>query len=311
MQQYLDLLERVKDEGVDKGDRTGTGTQSIFGHMMHFDLNNGFPLVTTKKTNLKSIIHELLWIVNGSTNIRYLVENNVKIWNEWPLKRYILETTNDLDGLRPGSEVYKAAIYKHESYFLTQIISNDDFSKKWGDLGPVYGSQWRSWECPNGEKIDQLQNAIDEIQNNPTSRRIIVNAWNPADIEEMAKAGLPPCHLEFQFGVAEGKLSCAMLQRSADVFLGVPFNIASYALLTMMVAQVCDLKLGSLVHFLVDAHIYTNHQEQTDLQLTREPHRLPMMRINPDVRHIDQFTFDDFTLEGYDAHPHISGDVAI
>ncbi len=311
MQQYLDLIRRIKSEGTHKGDRTGTGTQSIFGHMMRFDLNKGFPLVTTKKTNPKSIIHELLWLVSGSTNIRYLVENNVGIWNAWPLRRYVTETTNDLDGLTPGSEAYKAAIYKYEKYFLSQIVSDDAFSAKWGELGPVYGKQWRSWECPNGERIDQLQKAIDEIQDNPTSRRIIVTAWNPADVEEMAKAGLPPCHLEFQFGVADGRLSCSMLQRSADVFLGVPFNIASYASLTMMVAQVCNLKLGDFVHFLVDAHIYANHQEQTDLQLTREPHKLPVMRINPDVFHIDHFTFDDFTLEGYEAHPHIIGDVAI
>lgn len=264
MEAYHDLIKRVLEEGVEKSDRTGTGTISVFGHQMRFDLQKGFPLVTTKKLHLRSIIHELLWFLQGDTNIRYLQENKVRIWDEW---------------------------------------ANEN-----GDLGPVYGHQWRSWPAPNGEKIDQITKVVDSIKNNPDSRRHIVSAWNVADVDTMA---LPPCHTFFQFYVANGKLSCQLYQRSADIFLGVPFNIASYALLTMMVAQVCDLQPGDFVHTFGDAHIYLNHLDQVKLQISREPRPLPTMRINPNVKDIFAFVYEDFSLENYDPHPHIKGEVAI
>ena len=264
MKQYLDLMRHVRDHGVLKEDRTGTGTTSVFGYQMRFDLSEGFPLVTTKKLHLKSIIHELLWFLSGDTNIRYLQDNGVRIWNEW---------------------------------------ADED-----GELGPVYGSQWRSWPATNGEHIDQITQVVDQIRNNPDSRRIIVSAWNVGEIENMA---LPPCHAFFQFYVAGGKLSCQLYQRSADIFLGVPFNIASYALLTMMMAQVCDLQPGDFVHTLGDAHLYSNHLEQTDLQLSREPYPLSKMKINPEVKSIFDFEFGEFELVGYEAHPHIKGVVAV
>ncbi|MEJ5963679.1 thymidylate synthase [Pedobacter immunditicola] len=264
MKQYLDLMQLVLDEGAQKHDRTGTGTVSIFGHQMRFNLQEGFPLVTTKKLHLKSIIHELIWFLSGDTNIKYLKDNKVKIWDEWADEN--------------------------------------------GDLGPVYGSQWRSWPTPDGGHIDQIAKAIDTIKNNPDSRRIIVSAWNVAEIDHMA---LPPCHAFFQFYVADGKLSCQLYQRSADIFLGVPFNIASYALLTMMVAQVCGLGYGDFIHTLGDAHLYSNHMEQAKLQLSRETKKLPEMKINPEVKNIFDFKIDDFTLVNYDAHPHIKGEVAV
>jgi thymidylate synthase len=264
MQQYLHLLERVLEEGNKKEDRTGTGTVSVFGHQMRFDLSEGFPVLTTKKLHLKSIIHELLWFLNGDTNVKYLQDNGVRIWNEWADEN--------------------------------------------GDLGHVYGYQWRSWPKENGESLDQIKQVVHDIRNNPDSRRLIVSAWNAGDIENMA---LPPCHALFQFYVANGKLSCQLYQRSADIFLGVPFNIASYALLTMMMAQVCDLEPGEFVHTLGDAHIYMNHLEQVKLQLTREPKSLPTMKINPDVKSIFDFKFDDFSLENYEAHPHIKGAISI
>ncbi|KTG16160.1 MULTISPECIES: thymidylate synthase [unclassified Guyparkeria] len=264
MKAYLDLMQRVLDHGVDRDDRTGTGTRSVFGHQMRFDLSEGFPALTTKKLHLRSIIHELLWFISGDTNVRYLQDNGVRIWNEWADEN--------------------------------------------GDLGPVYGAQWRSWPTRDGGTIDQLGQVIEQIKTNPDSRRLIVTAWNPADVPEMA---LPPCHLLFQFYVANGKLSCQLYQRSADIFLGVPFNIASYALLTMMVAQVCDLEPGEFVHTLGDAHLYHNHLEQARLQLTREPRGLPTMRINPERRVIDDFVFDDFELVDYDPHPHIKAKVAV
>ena len=264
MQQYLDLLKTIRENGTYKSDRTGTGTYSIFGHQMRFDLSKGFPVLTTKKLHLKSIIHELLWFLAGDTNIKYLQENGVRIWDSWADEN--------------------------------------------GDLGPVYGYQWRSWPAPNGGKIDQIQNLITQIKNNPDSRRHIVTAWNPAEVDNMA---LPPCHCLFQFYVADGKLSCQLYQRSADVFLGVPFNIASYALLTLMIAQVCDLEPGDFVHSFGDTHIYANHLEQTDLQLTRTPRELPTMRLNPDIKDLFAFKFDDFTLENYSADPHISAPVAV
>jgi thymidylate synthase len=264
MKQYLDLMSHVLENGTQKHDRTGTGTLSVFGYQMRFNLADGFPMVTTKKLHLKSIIHELIWFLSGDTNIRYLKENGVKIWDEW---------------------------------------ADDE-----GNLGPVYGSQWRSWPTPDGKHIDQIALIIHQIKNNPDSRRIIVSAWNVAEIENMA---LPPCHSFFQFYVADGKLSCQLYQRSADIFLGVPFNIASYALLTMMVAQVCDLQPGDFVHTLGDAHLYNNHLEPTHLQLSREPRPLPTMKINPDVKDIFSFKFEDFELVGYEPHPHIKGAVAV
>ena len=264
MQQYLDLIRRVLAEGVLKEDRTGTGTISVFGHQMRFNLEDGFPLVTTKKLHLKSIIYELLWFLKGSTNVKYLQDNGVRIWNEW--------------------------------------------AKEDGELGPIYGYQWRSWPDYSGGHIDQVLQVIESIKNNPDSRRHIVSAWNVGQIDEMQ---LPPCHILFQFYVANGRLSCQLYQRSADIFLGVPFNIASYGLLTMMVAQVCGLKPGDFVHTLGDSHIYCNHIEQVKLQISREPRPLPVMKINPSIRNIDEFSFEDFELTGYDPHPHIKGDIAV
>ncbi|RIW28488.1 thymidylate synthase [Bacillus salacetis] len=264
MKQYLKLCEHVLENGIEKGDRTGTGTISTFGYQMRFDLSEGFPLLTTKKLHVKSIIHELLWFLNGDTNIKYLQDNGVRIWNEW--------------------------------------------ADETGDLGPVYGKQWRSWQGADGETIDQISELIENIKKNPDSRRLIVNAWNVPEIDKMA---LPPCHCLFQFYVADGKLSCQLYQRSADVFLGVPFNIASYALLTMMIANVCDLEPGEFVHTFGDVHIYQNHLEQVKLQLTREPRKLPSIRINKDVKDIFSYSYDDFTLEDYDPHPHIKGVVSV
>ena len=264
MKQYLDLMRTILDEGHYKADRTGTGTYSIFGYQMRFDLQKGFPLLTTKKLHLRSIIYELLWFLRGDTNIQYLHDHNVTIWDEWADEN--------------------------------------------GDLGPVYGKQWRSWEAPDGRVIDQITNLIEQLKRNPDSRRLIVSAWNPADVDQMA---LPPCHTMFQFYANDGQLSCQLYQRSADVFLGVPFNIASYALLTMMVAQVCGLQAKEFVHTFGDAHIYSNHVEQAKLQLSRDPRPLPQMRINPAVESIFDFQYEDFTLENYDPHPHIKADVAV
>ena len=293
MKQYLDLLTRIKTEGAVKTDRTGTGTKSVFGHQMRFDLSQGFPLLTTKKVFLKGIIHELLWFLNGDTNIKYLVDNGVHIWdndayryyNELCVKYGVLPVAMD-EFLRAAQEGIDSPI---EGY-------------KFGDLNHVYGYQWRSWPRPNGEAIDQIQQAVDLIKNNPDSRRIIVSAWNVADVEKMA---LPPCHTLFQFYVADGKLSCMLYQRSADTFLGVPFNIASYALLTMMMAQVCGLEAGEFVHTLGDTHLYLNHFEQVEEQLSRTPRALPKMKINTDVKSIFDFKYEDFELEGYDPYPTI------
>ena len=264
MRQYLDLLQHILDHGVFKEDRTGTGTRAVFGCQMRFDLAAGFPLVTTKKLHLKSIIHELLWFLQGDTNIRYLQDNGVRIWDAWADEK--------------------------------------------GELGPVYGAQWRSWRTAGGNTIDQISQVVEKIKTNPDSRRLIVSSWNVGEIEKMA---LPPCHLLFQFYVAEGRLSCQLYQRSADVFLGVPFNIASYSLLTLMVAQVCGLQPGDFVHTLGDTHLYTNHLEQARLQLTRQPYPLPQMQINPQVSNIFSFQYGDFALSGYQAHPHIKAEVAV
>ncbi|MCL6415121.1 thymidylate synthase [Aestuariirhabdus sp. Z084] len=277
MKQYLDLMRTVKEEGVFKGDRTGTGTYSIFGHQMRFDLSQGFPMVTTKKCHLKSIVHELLWFLAGDTNTAYLKQNGVSIWDEWATEE--------------------------------------------GELGPVYGKQWRSWEGPQGEVVDQISELIAEIRRNPTSRRLVISAWNPVVLPDLnlsprdnaaqGKQALPPCHCLFQFYVSEGKLSCQLYQRSADIFLGVPFNIASYSLLTMMLAQVCDLEPGDFIHTFGDAHLYSNHMEQVELQLSREPLALPSMQINPEVKDLFAFRFEDFELMNYQCHPHIKAPVAI
>lgn len=277
MRAYLDLMQHVLDNGTDKSDRTGTGTRSVFGYQMRFDLAKGFPLVTTKKCHLRSIIHELLWFLAGDTNIKYLNDNGVKIWDGWATES--------------------------------------------GDLGPVYGAQWRSWPMPDGSSLDQIQQLIEQIKSNPDSRRLLVSAWNPAVLPESGRSpsenaaiglqALPPCHTMFQFYVAEGRLSCQLYQRSADIFLGVPFNIASYALLTMMVAQVCDLELGDFVHTFGDAHLYSNHFEQAREQLSREPLPLPQMKLNPQVKDLFAFTYEDFELVNYQAHPHIKAPIAI
>jgi len=293
MQQYHDLVKRVLKEGVQKGDRTGTGTLSVFGHQMRFNLQEGFPLLTTKKVHVKSILHELLWFLQGSTNIEYLTQNKVRIWDDWPYAAY--KTSADFAG-----EDIRA--------FAERVATDKAFAAKWGELGPVYGYQWRSWPAPNGGAIDQIQQVIDQIKNNPNSRRIIVNAWNVGFVDQMA---LPPCHAFFQFYVADGKLSCQLYQRSADIFLGVPFNIASYAYLVHMVAQVCNLEVGDFVHTLGDAHIYNNHIEQVELQLTRDFRALPQLKLNPAVTNIFDFTYDDFEIVGYDPHPHIAGKVAV
>jgi thymidylate synthase len=301
MKQYLDLISHIADNGVFKGDRTGTGTLSVFGYQMRFDLQQGFPLVTTKKVHLKSILHELLWFIKGDTNIRYLVENGVGIWNEWPYQSWLRQTGTDHQ-YEMHSDEWKAGLKK----FVERIKTDEDFANQYGDLGPVYGRQWR-----NFEGVDQLAQIIDDIKTNPDSRRLIVSAWNPKDIPVMAKSGLPPCHSLFQFYVSEGKLSCQLYQRSADVFLGVPFNIASYAALTMMVAQVTGLELGDFVHSFGDAHLYTNHMDQIKEQLSREPLPLPTLKINPQVNNLFDFVYDDFELVDYQSHSAISAPVAV
>ncbi|HAU67215.1 MAG: thymidylate synthase [Arenicella sp.] len=300
MKAYLDLLQDVYDNGVGKDDRTGTGTRSVFGRQLRVDLSEGFPLLTTKKVFLRGIIHELLWFVRGDTNIRYLVQNGVGIWNEWPFQRYL-----DVNGINieKHSDDWKAELKD----FIQRIADDQAFAEKWGELGPVYGKQWRDFSG-----IDQLAWVVDEIKRNPSSRRLIVSAWNPAEIEEMAKAGLPPCHTLFQFYVShDRKLSCQLYQRSADLFLGVPFNIASYALLTLMVAQVCDLEVGEFVHTFGDVHIYSNHEEQVVTQLGRSPSALPKMQINADVNDLFKFSYDDFDLLDYSPQAAISAPVAV
>lgn len=301
MKQYHDLLRHIMDTGVKKSDRTGTGTISVFGYQMRFNLEEGFPLITTKKVHLKSIIHELLWFLRGDTNIRYLVQNGVNIWNDWPFQHWLRD--NGLEGEFPK---YTDKWREKMRWFVQRVVDDADFAAAWGELGPVYGYQWR-----NFDGVDQISGLIKDIRRNPDSRRLIVSAWNPKDIPVMAKSGLPPCHTMFQFYVAEGRLSCQLYQRSADVFLGVPFNIASYALLTLMVAQVCGLQPGDFVHTFGDVHLYVNHIDQANLQLGREPRPLPNMRINPAVNDIFAFQYSDFELEGYDPYPAIKADVAV
>jgi thymidylate synthase len=301
MKQYHELMEHILKEGVLKENRTGINTTSVFGYQMRFKLQDGFPLMTTKKVHLKSIIHELLWFIAGDTNIRYLVQNGVNIWNEWPFQSYLKQ--NNLMAELPK---YGAAWKAEMQEFKRQILEDEAFAKKWGELGPVYGHQWR-----NFEGVDQIHQLVNDLKNNPNSRRHIVSAWNPKDIPLMAKSGLPPCHTLFQFYVAENKLSCQLYQRSADVFLGVPFNIASYALFTMMVAQVCELELGDFVHTFGDAHLYENHLDQTKEQLGRKLKPLPLMKINPDVKDLFEFKFSDFELLNYEPHPAIKAQVAV
>lgn len=293
MKQYLELCKTILDKGTYKDDRTGTGTFSIFGYQTRYNLEEGFPLVTTKKVFLRGIIHELLWFISGDTNIKYLVDNNVHIWDDWAYKAYSL------------SDEFKGETMQEFAEKIKGLDKEDPFVKKWAELGPVYGRQWRNF---NEQGVDQLQNLIEQIKTNPNSRRLIISAWNPCEVDQMA---LPPCHSFMQFYVINGKLSCQLYQRSADVFLGVPFNIASYSLFTMMIAQVCGLKPGEFVHTMGDAHIYKNHVDQIKLQLSREPKKLPTMKINPNVKSIFDFKIEDFELEGYEPWPRIKGEVAV
>ena len=301
MQQYLDLMRRIRDQGVKKEDRTGTGTLSIFGHQMRFDLSEGFHLVTTKKVHLKSILHELLWFIRGDTNIRYLVENGVGIWNDWPYQNWLGQSGQD-QALPMYSDQWRAGMKE----FVERVKIDQEFANEYGDLGPVYGKQWR-----NFGGVDQLAQLMDDIRQNPDSRRLIVSAWNPQDLPVMVKSGLPPCHSLFQFYVAEGRLSCQLYQRSADVFLGVPFNIASYAALTMMIAQVAGLALGDFVHTFGDAHLYLNHMDQVEEQLSRSSFDLPHLSINPEVNSLFNFVYSDFDLQNYRSHGAISAPVAV
>ncbi len=304
---YLDLLEYINENGTAKTDRTGTGTKSIFGYQMRFDLSQGFPLLTTKKIPIKSIIHELLWFMRGDTNLKYLADNNVHIWDEWPYKAYLVR--NNIPVPKTGSEECSTGIKE----FIEKIKADENFAKDYGNLGPIYGYQWRNWPAPNGEHIDQLRNVIEQIKKTPDSRRLIISAWNVADIDEMAKAGLPPCHCLFQFYVADGKLSCQLYQRSCDSFLGVPFNIASYSLLTMIIAQICELEVGEFIWTGGDVHLYSNHVDQVKLQLSRrgDIRPLPKMKINPERKNLEDFNIEDFILIDYNPHESIKAPIAV
>ena len=301
MKQYLDLVRHIRDHGTIKEDRTGTGTVSIFGYQMRFNLADGFPLVTTKRVHLKSILHELLWFIKGDTNIKYLVQNGVGIWNDWPYQNWLRET-----GQAQNLKMYSSEWRLVMKEFIERIKSDDTFARQYGDLGPVYGKQWR-----NFGGVDQLTNLVNDIKTNPDSRRLIVSAWNPQDIPVMIKSGLPPCHSLFQFYVVEGRLSCQLYQRSADVFLGVPFNIASYAILTIMIAQVTGLRPGDFIHTFGDAHLYLNHMEQVEEQLSRAEFDLPELKVNPSVTSLFDFVFEDFELQNYMSHEPISAPVAV
>src|SRR3989338_4893126 len=311
MKQYLELLRDIKTNGVGKDDRTGVGTISVFGRQLRFNLGDGFPLLTTKKVFIKGIIYELLWFLKGESNIKYLVEHNVHIWDDWPYKYYKNQKSKVPTSLKLRGASKNQKLLTQEE-FIQKIKDDEEFASTWGELGPVYGVQWRHWKKTDGTEVDQIKDIIEQIKKDPNSRRLIVSAWNPTEIDLIVKReSLPPCHSLFPFYVIDGKLSCQLYQRSADVFLGVPFNIASYALLTMMVAQVCGLEPGDFVHTFGDAHIYLNHIDQVKLQLTREPKKLPVMKINPKVKSIFDFRFEDFELTGYDPHPAIKGDVAV
>lgn len=314
-QTYLQLLKYVLENGTQKEDRTGTGTISTFGYQMRFDLNAGFPLLTTKRVPFRLIASELIWFIQGDTNIRYLLQNNNNIWNEWAFKRWIESASYkgpDMTnfGLRAPADPGFAAVYEEQmELFKQRILSDDQFAAAFGELGNVYGKQWREWKTSQGETIDQLKDVIETIKQNPDSRRLIVSAWNPEDVP--SNMALPPCHTMFQFYVINGKLSCQLYQRSADIFLGIPFNIASYALLTHMIAHECGLEVGDFIHTLGDAHIYTNHMEQINIQLSREPRELPMLKLNADKKSIFDFTVEDLTIENYKPHPSIKAPVAV
>ncbi len=310
MLQYQELLKDILNNGYEeKNERTGTGTLKVFGRQIRFDFAKGFPLLTTKKMYTRGITHELLWMLKGDTNIQYLVKNNVNIWNEWAFQPYLEK--NNLDSKFPKySEEWRAEMQK----FAQKVAEDDNFAKKWGDLGPVYGKQWRKWKTTEGEEIDQLAEAIDQIKNNPASRRIIVSGWNVGDIQKLIKDknGAPPlCHTLYQFSVTDGKLSCQLYQRSADTFLGVPFNIASYSLLTLIIAHICSLKPGEFVHTFGDVHIYLNHIDQAKELLSRKPFPLPTLKINPKVKNIDELTFDDIAIENYQSHPAIKAEISV
>lgn len=309
MDQYLQMLKHILEKGVDREDRTGVGTRSVFGYQTRYNLEQGFPLLTTKKIFMKGIIHELLWFLSGNTNIRYLVQNKVNIWNEWAFQKYIEK--NDLKNDFP---MYSDAWKEKLNWFVEQILVEEEFAKQWGDLGPVYGKQWRCWEAADGTVVDQIADVIDQIKNNPQSRRILISGWNIGEIMRLVKdktGAPPPCHTLFQFYVHDGKLSCQLYQRSADVFLGVPFNLASYSLLTYMIAHITGLRPGEFVHTFGDLHMYRNHIDQVKEQLQRSPKPLPKLSIVRDVKHIDDFRFEDFKLEGYDPHPPIKAPIAV
>ncbi|OGY58165.1 MAG: thymidylate synthase [Candidatus Colwellbacteria bacterium RIFCSPHIGHO2_02_FULL_43_15] len=309
MKQYLDLLQHITDNGVQKSDRTGTGTKSIFGYQMRMNLADGYPLLTTKKVHLKAIIYELLWFLRGDTNIKFLVDHDVKIWNEWAFEDYVVKS-----GLREKLPRYSDAWKEELTSFILKMKADDKFAAVWGELGPIYGKQWVRWGTKDSREVNQVQTAVDLIKNDPTSRRIIINGWNVGEIEELIRThhtAPPPCHTIFQFMVINGKLSCQLYQRSADVFLGVPFNIASYSLLTLMMAHVTGLKPGEFIHTFGDVHIYNNHTEQVKEQLIRIPRTLPTMKINPAVKDIFGFTYEDFTLENYDPYPPIKAQISV